>query len=142
MDKKKEIYLVSSGCYSDYRIDAVFSTEELAQKYIDNIGVDVHYGEMGIEVYNLNPCEAQIKEGLIPFSVKMDVDGNADYPYYKQTYKIDYVGFKVGVKFDSYDSGKVVMISNCFAEDEEQAIKIANERRVQYIASNTWGKNL
>lgn len=142
MDKKKEIYLVSSGSYSDYRIDAVFSTEELAQKYIDNIGAAVHYGGLGIEAYDLDPCEKQIKEGLIPFSVKMDLDGNADYPSYKQTYKADYVGFKIGDIFKIYKDGNIDMISKCFAKDEQHAIKIANERRVQYIASNTWGKNL
>ena len=30
-----KIYVITSGCYSDYRIEAMFSTREKAQKYID-----------------------------------------------------------------------------------------------------------
>ena len=30
------IYIVTSGEYSNYAIDAIFSTEELAKKYIDD----------------------------------------------------------------------------------------------------------
>lgn len=33
MDK---VFIVTSGCYSDYQIEAVFSTEEKAEEYIDS----------------------------------------------------------------------------------------------------------
>lgn len=33
MDK---VFIVTSGCYSDYQIEAVFSTEEMANEYIDS----------------------------------------------------------------------------------------------------------
>lgn len=34
--EQKKVYIVTSGCYSDYIIDAIFSTRELAEEYIDN----------------------------------------------------------------------------------------------------------
>ena len=33
MDK---VFIVTSGCYSDYQIEAVFSTKETAEEYIDS----------------------------------------------------------------------------------------------------------
>ena len=35
-----KIYIVTSGEYSDYAIDAVFSTEEKAHEYIQQHGSD------------------------------------------------------------------------------------------------------
>jgi hypothetical protein len=34
MAKYKTIYVITSGCYSDYGINAMFSTRKLAEKYI------------------------------------------------------------------------------------------------------------
>ena len=34
MSRPKIAYVVTSGCYSDYHIDAVFSTKELAESYV------------------------------------------------------------------------------------------------------------
>lgn len=33
--EKKKIYIVTSGCYSDYRIERVFSTKEKAEEFLD-----------------------------------------------------------------------------------------------------------
>lgn len=39
--KEKKIYIVTSGSYSDYRIERVFSTKEKAEEFLD--GVDDNY---------------------------------------------------------------------------------------------------
>ena len=35
-----KVYIVTSGCYSDYSIEAVFETEENAKKYVDMYSSD------------------------------------------------------------------------------------------------------
>lgn len=46
---KKKIYIVTSGEYSDYSIDAVFTTKEKAVDYVEQHGTDYN-----IEEYNLD----------------------------------------------------------------------------------------
>jgi hypothetical protein len=49
MDPQQKIYIVTSGDYSDYSIDGVFSTEEKAQEYVDSRKSDTT-----IEVYTID----------------------------------------------------------------------------------------
>src|SRR5438309_10228406 len=72
MDK---VFIVTSGEYSDYGIDAVFSTEELAQKFIDSFSKS-GYRDMEIEEWKLNPFENHLKQGRKPFFLRIDKDGN------------------------------------------------------------------
>ena len=44
----KKVYVVTSGCYSDYRIERVFSTRELAEEFCDR-----DY-DCGVEEYELD----------------------------------------------------------------------------------------
>lgn len=59
------IYIVTSGSYSDYGIDAVFSSEENAQTFIDQ---NSPFLDMGIEEYELDGRVGDIalKECKIP----------------------------------------------------------------------------
>ena len=46
------IYVVTRGCYSDYRIDACFSTKELANKYIEKCKECYQYNDFNdVEEY-------------------------------------------------------------------------------------------
>ena len=49
----KTIYIVTSGEYSDYRIDAVFDTKDLAEAYVA-AGAEQPYYKKHIEEYPLN----------------------------------------------------------------------------------------
>ena len=49
-----KIYVVTSGCYSDVRIDAMFSTREKAQKYIDAAKFDDWDEINGITEYDID----------------------------------------------------------------------------------------
>ena len=48
MDAKK-IYIVTSGCYSDYHIDAVFTTQDKANDYIQQHGIGYEIEEYDID---------------------------------------------------------------------------------------------
>lgn len=56
--KKQTVYLVTSGCYSDYRLDAIFSTREKAQKYINIRKREENYWDPNdIEEWTLDELE-------------------------------------------------------------------------------------
>ena len=67
-----KIYVVTTGCYSDYSIVGVCSTLEKANelKLLKNADND-------IEEYNVDEFPERPK-GMYPFHVKMDRDGNSD----------------------------------------------------------------
>lgn len=50
-----KVYIVTEGCYSDYHIEACFSTKKEAQKYIDNAKqVEKFWEEPTIEEWELD----------------------------------------------------------------------------------------
>jgi len=57
----KNIYVVTSGSNlkADYSINAVFSSQELAQAYINNYG---SYRTFNMEIYEMNPAEINEKK--------------------------------------------------------------------------------
>ena len=70
-----EIYVVTSGYYSDYGISGVFDSKENAQMLVneyDGKSLD----SLEIEVWELNPHIMQLKEGLKPHCLRMSKDGS------------------------------------------------------------------
>ena len=49
MDNENKVYIVTSGSYSDYRIECVFSTREKAEEYLQ-----YHDDEYRIEKYAID----------------------------------------------------------------------------------------
>lgn len=45
-------YVVTSGCYSDYHIDAVFTVKEKAEEYVKYNAHNTYWNEMRIEEYD------------------------------------------------------------------------------------------
>ena len=63
---KNKIYIVTSGEYSEYHIDAVFSTRELAEDYIQQHGIDYV-----IEEYNIDEeIDRNTKLWRVEFNIK------------------------------------------------------------------------
>ena len=137
-----KVYIATSGSYSDYHIDAVFSTKENAEKYNDLYGEgdfdDIEEFEVDDEMALIN----RIRDGKITiYLVCIDRNGNVR--------KIEKESPYVSLVKDLL-SGKYhyVLYADCSAMDmyviaknEEHAIKIVNEKRVQLIANNEWRKN-
>jgi hypothetical protein len=120
---EKIIYAVSSGCYSDYRIDAIFDNKELAQKFIDTFD-SREFNE--IEEYDINPNEYELKNNYSVYFVRMDRNGNSiEIEKRDSTYDCfnDNCGYCV----------KGNMYTTVWAKDEKHAIKITNERRINEI---------
>ena len=123
-----KMYVVTVGEYSDYRICGVFDLENLAQKFIDSFG---EKNNMNIEEYSLNPYSIEMSKDYKPFFIRMTSAGECTQA-------------KSGIDFNSdtcygFDN-KNQLYCSVFAKDEKHAIKIVNEKRIQILAANTWGK--
>ena len=128
----KKIYIVTSGEYSDYGINAVFSSRELAEKYIElQTRVGYWYFEVPrIEEYTLDE---------LPI-----------YPKEKSHYRVSLelrTGNLLDIDLTNLDSDKVLnfIVVNrskkedeiwvyCWAKDEEHAKKIAYDTRTKVLA--------
>ena len=136
--------MVTTGCYSDYRPRAIYSTEELAVEANRFFGNENIIEEFELDVMPDHPA------GMYPYEVLMDQDGNS--------YKVEAVTYEIG--FERYvlvdhksdvvpdwvpdkDTGYPhrTLVSQRFwtyrmwAKDEQHAVKIANERRAMAIAN-------
>lgn len=122
---EKKIYIVTSGNYSDYRIDSVFSTKEKAKEYVQNNGSDYHR----IEVYNLDePIVKRNKLWLISFNLEDGKIEDATVSNCKKEYYCDTC---------KYEPHSFVKHLNFYVEAEiiDKAKKIASERFVAVKAN-------
>jgi len=138
----KKIYAVNSGCYSDYRIAALFSTPELAQEFMDAVP-DSDYNR--VEEFDLNPDTADlIKRGYSLWTVHMLSGGDPELVERKDLslYGIGDVGHRIWrrTQAPAYAGKGIpdILTSTVWAKSETQAVKIVNEHRAQMIASGEW----
>lgn len=132
----KKVFVVTSGEYSDYGIDSIFSTKELAEKFIESFNQT--YRNMSIEEWTLDPSENAIQTNKKAFWLRIDKDGNTrDLEWCDSAY-----GFRGETPSLSWTGDKVWLNIYVFANDDKHAVKIANEIRSQVIALNLWGNNL
>ena len=136
----EKVYVVSSGDYSDYKVDGIFTSKPLAQKFMDTFKRDSEYSFErfnDIVEFTLNPFEKEIRAGYKPYFLRMTRLGQAyDIRVDSGTYGFeDSENYSYG--FDVTDND---LYTHCFAKDEQHAIKICNERRIQIIALDRWGK--
>ena len=112
-----KIYIVTSGEYSDYHIDAVFSTKKLAEDYIQQHGTDYR-----IEKYNL---DERIDRNTKLWRVEFDIEDGKHTEAYVRDYVAD----------DFRDTCQVLdcLRGPCIqfyvdADTMDKAVKIASER--------------
>lgn len=126
------IFIVTSGSYSNYGINAVFTEKKYAEEYVKIFNILNSYDELRIEEYEANPHQEEIKKGRYPFWVQMSKDGE------KLSVKISDIHGKDKRISYTYDKSHINIY--CYAEDKLHAIKIANEKRIELIAMDLWGK--
>lgn len=122
-DMEKKIYIVTSGEYSDYRINAVFSTRKLARDYIQQRGT-----EYRIEVYNLD--EEVVKETKlwrIAFSLVNSSLIEAEAIDYQDKYYKDKKRDTCGIH-EGFFSDEIQINFFVDADSMDKAVKIARER--------------
>jgi hypothetical protein len=130
----KEVFVVTSGEYSDYTIDAIFDSKELALKYIgyDPSKINQRYNTIGIETFVLNIGHNQ--KGFI-YYVCMDRYGKTHICYIvNDLSKIPNKKYTIQlephlVKKENKHTIRIFVR----AKSKEHAIKIVNEKRTQLI---------
>lgn len=131
----KKVYIVSSGSYSDYYIEAVFDSREKAEGYIASFGkYDNDFND--IEEYDLNP-EIRIRgrEGMFAYVVRLNENFEI-----KNCYAKEYVESLADERKCEYDTiYKGVLKCHVWARDEKHAIKIAVDRAREIKATVGWG---
>ncbi len=123
------IYLVTSGSYSDYSVDAVFDSREKAETFVAY--QRAHDTLSDIEERDLNAPYDRLTQGYQVYTVSFDDARTGDARISPTS---------VG-KDAEWEHGSTRGIDNqipyffctVWAKDEEGAAKIANERRVRYL---------
>jgi hypothetical protein len=129
------IYIVTSGEYSDYGINAVFDDKEKAEQWIKEKRV-IDYLEAGdydIEEYKLNPTMPdEYRQGMLPYDVWIRRSG--DIQTITRYYDAGFDDKFHVMCFPNSCIGSTIV----WARDKQHAAKIANERRVRAIVDGTW----
>jgi hypothetical protein len=120
-----KVYIVTSGCYSDYHIEGVYSTREMAEEYIRAIKDDYK----GINEWEVDVVVDPIEHGYLRWYVRFDGDN------------IDYIN-QEDIDLDdpkeeecSYYNYMGSLSFSIYAKDRDHAIKIASEKRFMLLAS-------
>ena len=128
-----KVYLIECGAYSDYHIYAVVSTEEKAIQFVANRSThtDIGYTEFEVDEIPIMPERSiQVvmdREGDVVRITRREDDVISD--------RIEWYYWNWKGKQDP------LMAINVFTEDEQRAIKVANEKRAQLIATDGWNQN-
>ena len=115
---EKKIYIVTSGEYSDYHIEAVFTTKEKAVEYVEQHGTDYN-----IEKHNLDEeVEKKTQLWSIVFCIENGklLEGNT------RSFKEDEVRDTCFVELSW--NGKLYITFYVDADSMDRAVKIARER--------------
>lgn len=143
----KTIWVVEQGEYSDYRVVGIFTTKCNAQKVMDalNNGTDEgDYGRATIDEWGLDPSVAELNQGMSIFVVRMRKDGFTEESYAQELsfFTLGRVGARIWrrsqIQLAGYAGMPDVLEAFVWATDEKHAVKIANEKRIEFIAMGKW----
>jgi len=123
------VYIVTSGEYSGYHIEAVFTDPVRANAF----AAERRDPDCRVEVYALDEAADPTAHGLSLFEVIMDRDGDGE---------VQAVAYAEGVRFPQASvverQGAKRLYLLGLARDEQHAVKIANEARARLLAEQHW----
>lgn len=131
-----KVFMVTSGSYSDYSVEGIFSTMQIAQAYIDHEGEKYcGYNDI-VEIEVDNVYNFAVRDGYRCYYGNMDEDGNLNFKVdsYSGTDPTDKHMFENSYRIERDNS----MSFQIKTVSEEHAIKIANDKRAELIANNQW----
>ncbi len=143
MDEPKTVYLVTTGSYSDYDVVAVFDDKELADEFRQRF----NYLGNDLEEYALNPAVQELRAGKVVWEVDIAHDGTVARVARSSSRWIGSMEAHIlGYDHDANEwawwwkdtKSYGCLNVQCWARDEEHAIKIANEQRAIWLANGKW----
>ena len=124
MDLGNNIYIITSGDYSDYSIEAVFSTREKAEEYLQ-----YHDDEYRIEEYELDK-DIEREEGSWMVRIGLS-DNKVRVEKHFSVFKDSILMNTVCLKETKYSMKKnTFFVTWVWTDTKDRAIKIARERLV------------
>ena len=126
-----KVYVITKGSYSDYGICAVAIDREKAEML--KIACSDRWEEARVEEYDTEEFKP-IFEGKLPYMVYFDESGSVDLVELSSPECFE-CGINSGTKWDKVRKTwcKTILVS-LYAKNEEQAIKVAAEKRAEYLA--------
>jgi hypothetical protein len=124
------VYIVVQGSYSDFHIEAVFTDKVKAEWYLTLLNNE--YGGTQ-DAASLEEWEADVLPEASWYKISMKKDGSL-----VEAVPVSHVARAVvGFKYTP-DGHALHMVTYVKTDDEKRAIKVANERRAQLIATYKW----
>ena len=124
MIESKKIYVITKGAYSDYHICAVASTKEIAEKLQKIYSDEYYWADAMIEEYDLNEAMDDVR---VFYDVTFENNRvSACFNEYGEKESIDFY------KGNGWKSDRLIVCVR--ARDEDHAVKIAQDRRAEYLA--------
>jgi hypothetical protein len=143
MDDKKTVFVIEKGSYSDYRVVGVFTTRANAESVCAAINATESYEEATIAEWPLDPAVADLAQGFKVYNVQMHKDGRVERVQLEACWTYD-----IGGRVHEWEREEApayrgkglpnLLQVECWARDEEHAIKIANDHRIQRLALGQW----
>jgi hypothetical protein len=129
-----KVYIVTAGDYSSYHICGIFSTKVLAKKFINSFKRKNLFNDFNdIVTWNLDNFKEYLEQKFKPYFVRMNKEGDTlCIEPSDNNYINDYGNINFDIKGNLYNY--------IWAKDEEHAIKITNEKRIQLIEQDKWKK--
>jgi len=122
-----KVYVITSGCYSDYHIVRIFSTKELADQFCNKYSRPDPWEEYSIEEHTL---DNSIPEQLTDTYVQLKPDGSVMNTWTKQRFSDDPLPSR---RITLYHNG-AMSIHIAAQPNREKAIKAAQDLRAAYLA--------
>lgn len=142
MEKKQKVYILTSGSYSDYQIECVCSTKQMAKKLKAINAWQIEEYVIDERINDFKKAEELLEKGYKNYFVRMTESGKVTqivngkncwismFDIIKS--KRDKTDFEFDFEGDLYGC--------ILAKNDEQAIKIINDKRAFLIANNQWGR--
>ena len=124
-----KVFIVTSGEYSDYGIDRVFSTEEKAKEWVDII-TSMYGGNYNIEQYELDAPIPERKEYLFfEAYIEDDVVIKSNFEFYLADEPIDIKFFRqINGSYDIVGIGTIKLRQGEYIESaKERAVKVVQD---------------
>jgi hypothetical protein len=131
----KTVWMVTDGCYSDYRVCGIYSSEAKAEKAKEFYRAD------NIEEIELDQYLNLFDKGFGYYTTYIKRDGRIrnEPTHYYPTYDGENGSLHIVKPYKSYGGFRnSTLITRGWYKTAKQAVKAANEKRAALIASGEW----
>ena len=133
----KKVYVVTSGHYSDYGIEAVFLNKKEAEKYVERMNnINSEYDKCKIEIWDTG-----ISKDSEYYNKYFEVIMYRKVKVYTRSCLAPGKTQFVDTNYNSNANEKCYLKHSVKTDDRKTAIKVTNELRTMLLANNIWGDN-